>query len=89
MKYVKAEEVFPHELLMEIQKHVQGELIYIPKHEGNKKKWGERSGNRVFLDQRNTQICEKYTKGYSMDELAKEYYLSVYSIKRIVYSRNN
>lgn len=31
MKYVKATTVFPEELLVEIQKYVQGETIYIPK----------------------------------------------------------
>jgi len=86
MKYVKAEEVLPEELLMEIQKHVQGEILYIPKPEGSRKGWGECSGNREYLNQRNTEICEKFTLGYKMEQLAKEFHLSVYSVKRIVYT---
>lgn len=89
MKYIKAENVFPQELLVEIQKHIQGEMIYIPKQEGVRKKWGESSGNRKYLEQRNSEISDYYSKGYSIEELAKEFYLSISSIKRIVYSRKN
>lgn len=31
MKYIKATTILPEELLVEIQKYVQGETIYIPK----------------------------------------------------------
>ncbi|MCL2564180.1 MAG: hypothetical protein FWE24_00005 [Defluviitaleaceae bacterium] len=44
MKYIKAQQVFPKHLLDEIQKYVQGELIYIPKPPVNYKKWGESTG---------------------------------------------
>ena len=87
MRYVKADEIFPEELLMEIKKYVQGEMIYIPKDDTNRKKWGERTGTRDYLEQRNAQICDKFSRGNTMDELSEEFFLSVYSIKRIVYSK--
>ncbi|MBU5427424.1 hypothetical protein KQI41_13615 [Tissierella pigra] len=87
MKYIKANNIFPEELLEQIQKYVQGELVYIPKPEGVRKKWGENSGHRVYLDHRNSQIREKFLVGLSMDELSEEFCLSIESIKRIVYSK--
>ena len=41
MRYHRAQDIFPAELLLEIQKYVDGEYIYIPKLETNKKAWGE------------------------------------------------
>ncbi len=86
MSYVKAEEVLPVELLEEIQKHVQGKILYIPKADGIKKSWGECTGSREYLNQRNIIICEKFDSGSKIEDLAKDFYLSVHSIKRIVYS---
>ncbi|WP_240903896.1 CD3324 family protein [Chengkuizengella sediminis] len=63
MKYVNANEVFPKELIIEMQKYAQGQIVYIPKPEGNHKKWGENSGNRQFLKQRNQTIREEFKKG--------------------------
>lgn len=87
MKYIKADSIFPEELLKQIQKYVQGELIYIPNSKGVRKKWGENSGHRVYLDHRNSQIREKFLVGLPMDKLAQEFCLSIESIKRIVYSK--
>ena len=39
MRYHRAQDIFPAELLLEIQKYVDGEYIYIPKLETNKKAW--------------------------------------------------
>lgn len=41
MKYVKAEQILPKELVTEIQKYVHGGLLYIPKPQGVRKKWGK------------------------------------------------
>lgn len=87
MKYIKADNIFPEELLKQIQKYVQGELIYIPNPKGVRKKWGETSGYRVYLDHRNSEIREKFLVGLSIGQLAEEFCLSIESIKRIVYSK--
>ena len=48
MKYINADIILPEELLKEVQKYVQGGMVYIPKPEGLRKKWGENS-RRVYL----------------------------------------
>ncbi len=85
MSYTKAHDVLPHKLLEEIQKYIQGEFIYIPKAEGVRKKWGQNSGTREYLKDRNTQIYRKYKLGSTMDQLADEFCLSIDSIKKIIY----
>ncbi|MEK4509425.1 hypothetical protein EJP82_10390 [Paenibacillus anaericanus] len=87
MKYIQANVIFPENLLKEIQKYVQGEMIYIPKPEGIRKRWGENSGNREQLDHRNTKICDQFLEGATIDQLVDTFSLSYDSIKKIVYSK--
>lgn len=85
MKYRKASEVFPDELLREIQKYSSGELIYIPKRTG-RKEWGEASGAKTFYIQRNNEIRSKFRcQKTGIDELAEEYNLSPETVRKIVY----
>ncbi|MFD2212194.1 CD3324 family protein [Metabacillus endolithicus] len=86
MKYMNANKVLPEKLIMEIQKYVQGETIYIPKPETKYQKWGMSSGGRQLLDLRNKAIRNSFNAGSSIQQLSEEYYLSVESIKKIVYS---
>jgi Mor family transcriptional regulator len=86
MKYVNATKVLPEKLIMEIQKYIQGETLYIPKQETEYQKWGASSGGRRRLESRNTAIRNSYTSGSTIQQLAEEHYLSPESIKRIVYS---
>jgi Mor family transcriptional regulator len=87
MGYVKASKILPQKLISEIQKYVQGEMIYIPKTKTSRQQWGARSGTRQFIDDRNTQIKEAYQNGATFDQLAEEYHLSPETIKKIVYTR--
>lgn len=86
MKYMNANKVLPEKLIVEIQKYVQGETIYIPKPETKYQKWGTSSGGRQLLDLRNKAIRNSFNAGSSIQQLSEEYYLSVESIKKIVYS---
>lgn len=86
MKYINANKVLPEKLIMEIQKYVQGETLYIPKRETEYQKWGTLSGGRQLLDHRNAAIRTSFINGSSIQQLAKEYYLSSETIKKIVYS---
>ncbi len=86
MKYIKADDVIPEELLHEIQKYIFGEMVYIPKPEGIRKKWGEVSGGRAYLDSRNKQIRAMYREGASIEHLSAIFCLSYESIRKIVYS---
>ncbi|MCM3456201.1 CD3324 family protein [Heyndrickxia oleronia] len=87
MKYINAESIFPEELLNEIQKYVNGKLIYIPTPKGLRKKWGESSGNRNYLRVRNHEILQKFSAGATIDQLSDQFCLSSDSIKKIVYSK--
>ncbi|MFJ8530422.1 CD3324 family protein [Bacillus sp. NPDC094106] len=87
MKYVKAATVLPEKLIIEIQKYVQGETIYIPKQENAHYKWGTQSGGRKQLDERNRDIKHAFKNGTSIQQLAEEYFLSTETIKKIVYSK--
>ncbi|MCL2123721.1 MAG: CD3324 family protein [Desulfovibrionaceae bacterium] len=84
MKYRKASEVLPDELLREVQKYVSGEALYFPKYK-ERKKWGESTGARVYYKERNNEIREKHAAGASIEALADQYSLSVESIRKIVY----
>ena len=84
MRYRKANNVLPEELVELIQKYVDGEYVYIPRKQENKKNWGESSNVREELLARNKKIYEEYTDGASVKALAAMYYLSEKSIQRIV-----
>lgn len=50
---------------------------------------GATSGYRDQLQKRNRMIRNKYAHGLTVSELADEYFLSLDSIKKIIYSKNN
>ena len=86
LKYENGRDVFPPRLLKQIQKYVSGRLVYIPAND-KKRMWGETSGYRQYLLERNRDIKAKFIAGTGIDQLANEYYLSFESIKKIVYSK--
>ena len=85
MSYVKATDVLPEEVLSLIQKYVQGEYIYIPKKECNRKLWGETTKSKEETTKRNTEIYKIYKEGVSAKILSEMYFLSLKSIQRIIY----
>lgn len=86
MRYVKAETILPDNLVREIQKYIQGEYLYIPSQPEKRKKWGENSGSREYIRSRNEAIRSMHKSGYAITNLAEEFFLSVESIKKIIYS---
>lgn len=72
MKYFNAHVILPDALVQELQNYVQGAYIYVPVQQERKKRWGEVSGYRRTLEQRNEQIKEAYQKGVSMECLSEE-----------------
>lgn len=84
MKYLNAAEVLPEELIREIQKHISGNLIYVP-NAYTPKKWGEKSGSREYYRKRNQAIYEEYQGGAGMNELTEKYGLAYDTIRRIIY----
>lgn len=87
MKYQNAQAILPEALVRELQNYVQGEYIYIPVGQEKQKRWGEVSGYRKELEQRNRQIKKEYQKGVSMDCLAERYCLSLYAVRKIIYQK--
>lgn len=88
MSYVKAVDVLPDEILELIQNYVDGEYIYIPRKEDNKKSWGENTDYRKEIEKRNSMIYEKYKTGVKIKILAEKYFLSEKSIQRIVLQKS-
>jgi len=84
MSYIKATDVLPQELLDLIQKYVEGEYIYIPKKECNRKLWGETTKSKKETFVRNKDIYKIYKDGVSVKILSEMYYLSLKSIQKIV-----
>lgn len=84
MKYTRAIDVLPNEIIEIIQEYIDGEYIYIPRKFENRKSWGEKSGIKNSLKIRNNEIYKKYIQGTSIYELTKEYFLSEKSIRRII-----
>lgn len=87
MKYLNAQVILPDALVKELQTYVQGEYIYVPVEQKQQKRWGEVSGYRQELKQRNQQIKEEYQNGISMECLSEKYCLSVYAVRKIIYQK--
>jgi len=86
LKYKKGAEVLPAHLLEEVQKYIDGGLVYIPK-KSKRVGWGYLTGSRKLLEERNREILELYKNGIPIDEIANIYYLSEETIRKIVYGK--
>ena len=83
MSYVKAEDILPKELIEEIQKYADGQLVYIPRK--NALSWGEKNGTREKLAERNRKIVSHYYSGETITKLSEMYYLSEKRIQGIIH----
>lgn len=84
MKYEKAQNILPQYIIDVIQEYTDGGYLYIPRKSNSKKSWGENSGIKNQLNKRNKDIFNRYRKGVSVKELAEQFYLTEYSIRRII-----
>jgi Mor family transcriptional regulator len=84
MGYIKAEEILPPHIVKLIQDYIDGESIYIPRKEPNKKKWGSKTLIRQELQERNSLIFADYQRGERICKLSDIYFLSEKSIQRII-----
>lgn len=84
MSYLRAEELFPQEMVELLQDYAAGQTIYIPRKPGQRAVWGENTQSRRELRERNRQIYRRYLEGETTRELAVSYYLSIKSIQRII-----
>lgn len=84
MRYIKAEEVLPRELIQEIQRYADGVTLYIPRKAENRRPWGCGTPYRAELAERNHRLRREYAQGISIRELAQRYHLSEKSVGRIL-----
>ena len=87
MKYINAKKLLPDALVKELQNYIQGGYLYVPTNQAQQKRWGEVSGYRQELQQRNRKIVEEYREGASMEHLSQKYFLSVPAIRKIIYQK--
>ena len=84
MRYQKAEDVLPAQLLAEIQKYADGVYLYIPRRPDHRKSWGNSTRYREELELRNESIRHLRREGLNAEELAERFHLSVKTIQRIL-----
>ena len=87
MKYINAKELLPRELVEELQRYIQGGYLYIPANDEQRRCWGELSGCREKLRQRNREIQMEYGNGSTVECLAGKYFLSEHTIRKILYQK--
>lgn len=85
MSYVNADDVLPKFLLEEIQKYIDGQLIYIPRKNEKSLSWGEKSGIKEKMAERNRMIVKRYYSGETISELGEAYFLSGKRIQGIIH----
>ena len=77
MRYMKAADVLPPDLLAQVQAYIDGEYLYIPRRETSRKPWGAANGRKAETLARNQE-------GTSVDQLAEAYFLAPKSIWKII-----
>ena len=84
MKYRNAADILPKELLTELQRYAEGEILYVPR--GTQKtEWGAKTGSRAYYEERNQEIRESFFTGTSEEELAERFGLAPNTIHKIIY----
>jgi Mor family transcriptional regulator len=84
LNYKNGRDVLPPSLLKELQKYINGELVYIPRLDEQRARWGEVSGTRKLLAERNKEICRLHKDGSTIAELELKYHLTTESIRKII-----
>jgi Mor family transcriptional regulator len=89
MSYKKAHDILPQNLLRAVQKYIDGEYIYIPRKAESKLPWGANTDTRTIIKARNREIVDKRLAGFSVLDLAEQYFLSEKAIYKIINAREN
>lgn len=89
MGYIHALEVLPQELVEQIQKYVDGQVLYIPKIKSKRCRWGEKTDARAYFKKRNIEIYNSHKNGMTVSELSAKYFLTPKSIQRIIRNMQN
>ena len=84
MRYLKAEDVLPAELLVQVQRYADGVYLYIPRRADHRQRWGNSTRYREELEKRNESIRLLHREGLDAQELAERFHLSVKTIQRVL-----
>ncbi len=84
MRYIKAADVLPEELLREVQRYADGAYLYIPRVSENRLSWGDRTRSKEETARRNRDIYARFQAGEGPRELAGAYFLTEKTVRRII-----
>ena len=84
MRYIKAADVLPEELLREVQRYADGAYLYIPRISENRLSWGDRTRSKEETARRNRDIYARFQAGEGPRELAGAYFLTEKTVRRII-----
>ena len=84
MRYVKAGDILPEELLLELQRYVDGAYLYVRRKQENRLSWGERTHSKAGTARRNREIYRRYLEGQCPAALAGDYFLTEKTVRRII-----
>lgn len=84
MRYIKAQDVLPEEMLERLQQYVDGAYLYVPRRRENRLSWGDRTQAKRETAQRNRDIYLRHLMGEEPSRLAEEYFLTEKTIRRII-----
>ena len=81
MKYINAKFLLPDALVKELQHYIQGGYLYIPTDQTQQKCWGEKSGYRQELQQRNCRIRAARRQGGDRDKAVPVFFIQIGSAR--------
>ena len=84
MRYIRAQDVLPADLLNQLQQYVDGAYLYIPRREENRLAWSQRTNSKAETAGRNREIYRRALAGETAAQLAEAYFLTEKTIRRIL-----
>lgn len=84
MRYVRAQDVLPPDLLDQLQLYVDGAYLYVPRKGENRLSWGARTHSKEETRARNQEIFLRAQAGEPPARLAEVYFLTEKTIRRIL-----
>ena len=84
MRYARAQDILPQQLLNELQQYIDGAYLYSPRKQENRLAWGERTHSKRETAARNRSIFLEAQAGKEVAALAEAYFLAEKTIRRIL-----
>lgn len=84
MRYARAQDILPAELVKQLQEYIDGTYLYVPRKEENRLAWGDKTQSKQATQARNCAIFEDAQAGKTVSELAETYFLAEKTIRHIL-----